>query len=71
MVAYVPYRTWVDGLLSAAEDGRALMLLGGGYPYLFHASGADIKANFADAGVEAIAALREEAWYVVKAWDQS
>ncbi|MBM7412190.1 hypothetical protein JOE38_002013 [Clavibacter michiganensis] len=69
--AYVPYRTWVDELLTAAEDGRALMLLGGGYPYLFYASGADIKANFAAASVEAISALHEETWYIVKAWDQS
>jgi hypothetical protein len=70
-VAYVPYRTWVDGLLKAVDAGRARMLHGGGYPYLFHASGAEIKANFAGDGVEAISGLSDETWYAVEAWDQS
>jgi hypothetical protein len=47
------------------------MLHGGGYPYLFHASGAEIKANFAGDGVEAISDLSDETWYAVEAWDQS
>lgn len=70
-VAHVPYRTWVDKLLGMAEDGRARLLQDGGYPYLFHASGDDIKANFASAGVGAIADLSDDTWYLVEAWDQS
>lgn len=70
-VAHVPYRTWVDELLSACEDGRALLLHDGGYPYLFHARGVEIKANFAAAGVGATAAVSDNTWYLVEAWDQS
>lgn len=70
-VAHIPYRTWVDHLLTASEEGRARMLHDGGYPYLFHAKGVDIKANFAAAGVQAIYTLEDEAWYLVEAWDQS
>lgn len=70
-VAHVAYRTWVDHLLTASEDGRARMLQDGGYPYLFHAPGAEIKSNFAAAGVETISALDDETWYLVEAWDQS
>lgn len=60
--------TW--GTLATTE-GRASMLQDGGYPYLFHASGAEIKTNFATAGVEAISALCDATWYLVEAWDQS
>ena len=70
-VAHVAYRTWIDHLLTASEDGRARMLQDGGYPYIFHAPGAEIKANFAAAGVEAISALEDSSWYLVEAWDQS
>lgn len=70
-VAHVAYRTWVDHLLTASEEGRAQMLQDGGYPYLFHAPGAEIKTNFAAAGVEAISALDDATWYLVEAWDQS
>lgn len=70
-VARVPFRTWVDQLLDAVDDGRAQMLQNGGYPYLFFARGADIKANFAGVASTAISALPEQAWYVVEAWDQS
>ncbi|HBU42501.1 MULTISPECIES: hypothetical protein [unclassified Microbacterium] len=70
-VAYVPYRTWVDKLLSASEDGRVELLQDGGYPYLFHARGEEIKSNFSSAGVSAIAALSNDTWYLVEAWDQS
>lgn len=70
-VAYVPYRTWVDHLLTASEEGRAWMLQDGGYPYLFHAPGAEIKANFAAAHLEDISALDDATWYLVEAWDQS
>ena len=70
-VAYVPYRTWVDKLLSASEDRRAELLHDGGYPYLFHARGEEIKSNFSTAGVSAIAALSNDTWYLVEAWDQS
>ncbi|MFV4912558.1 hypothetical protein PFZ49_03125 [Microbacterium lacticum] len=70
-VAHVPYRTWVDHLLTASADGRVRMLHDGGYPYLFHASGAEIKINFAAAGVETISALDDSTWYLVEAWDQS
>lgn len=64
-------RTGVDQLLTASEEGRASMLHDGGYPYLFHASGAEIKSNFAAEGVEAISALEDATWYLVEAWDQS
>lgn len=70
-VAHVAYRTWVDHLLTSSEEGRARMLQDGGYPYLFHAPGAEIKINFAAAGVEAISALDDSTWYLVEAWDQS
>lgn len=70
-VAYVPYRTWADELLSASADGRAEMLHDGGYPYLFHARGEEIKSNFSTAGVSAIATLSNDSWYLVEAWDQS
>lgn len=70
-VAYVPYRTWVDGLLSATTDGRVELLLDGGYPYLFHARGEEIKSNFATADIEAISNLSDATWYLVEAWDQS
>jgi hypothetical protein len=70
-VAYVPYRTWVDKLLSASEDGRALLLHDGGYPYVFHARGEEIKANFSTTGVTGIATLSDDTWYLVEAWDQS
>lgn len=70
-VAYVPYRAWVDRLLTASEEGRARILHDGGYPYLFHAQGAEIKANFGAAGVPAISALKDATWYLVEAWDQS
>ena len=70
-VAYVPYRTWVDKLLSASEDRRVELLHDGGYPYLFHARGEEIKSNFSTAGVSAIAALSNDTWYLVEAWDQS
>lgn len=70
-VARVPYRAWVDHLLAASEEGRARLLHGGGYPYLFHAQGTEIKTNFAEAGVESIAALDDATWYLVEAWDQS
>ncbi|MBN9180134.1 hypothetical protein [Microbacterium ginsengisoli] len=70
-VAHVAYRTWVDHLLTASEGGRARMLQDGGYPYLFHAPGAEIKTNFASADVEAISALDDATWYLVEAWDQS
>lgn len=70
-VAHVSYRTWVDHLLTAAEDGRVRMLQDGGYPYLFHAPGVEIKTNFATAGVAAISALDDATWYLVEAWDQS
>ena len=70
-VAHVPYRTWVDHLLTASDDGHARMLQDGGYPYLIHASGAEIKTNFAAARVATIAALDDSTWYLVEAWDQS
>lgn len=70
-VAHVPYRTWVDHLLTASEDGHVQMLQDGGYPYLFHAPGLDIKTNFAAAGAEMISALDDSTWYLVEAWDQS
>lgn len=70
-VAHIPYRTWVDHLLAATEEGGVQLLHDGGYPYLFRANGADIKINFASAGVEAVSALRDTTWYVVEAWDQS
>lgn len=70
-VAHVPYRTWVDHLLAASEDGRVRILQEGGYPYLFHAQGAEIKTNFARAGVRSVSALDDEKWYFVEAWDQS
>ena len=54
-----------------AEDGRARMLQDGGYPYLFHAPGSEIKTNFAAAEVEPISALKDATWYLVEAWDQS
>lgn len=70
-VARVPYRAWVDHLLAASKGGCVRLLHDGGYPYLFHAQGAEIKANFAEAGVESIAALEDATWYLVEAWDQS
>lgn len=70
-VAYVGYRTWVDHLLTASEDGRVRMVQDGGYPYLFHAPGAEIKTNFASAEAIAILALEDSTWYLVEAWDQS
>ena len=70
-VAYVPYRAWVDKLLSASEDGRAQLLHDGGYPYLFHARGEEIKSNFATVDIEAISSLSDATWYLVEAWDQS
>ena len=70
-VARVPYRTWVDHLLTASEAGRVRMRHDGGYPYFFHAQGAEIKANFAAAGIESIAALEDATCYLVEAWDQS
>lgn len=42
-LADVPYRAWVDHLLRASGEGHARMLRGGGYPFLFHAQGRDIK----------------------------
>lgn len=47
------------------------MLQDGGYPYLFHAPGSEIKTNFASADVETLAALDDATWYLVEAWDQS
>lgn len=72
-VARIPYPTWVDHLLEAEEAVRFRLLHGGGYPYLFHAPGAEVKANFAAAASRAAAlkALSESAWYFVAAWDQS
>lgn len=70
-VAHVAYRTWVDHLLTASEHGRVRILQDGGYPYLFHAPGLEIKTNFAAAGVEATSALDDATWYLVEAWDQS
>lgn len=70
-VAYVSYRTWVDELLSATTDGRVELLHDGGYPYLFHARGEEIKSNFATADIEAISNLSDATWYLVEAWDQS
>jgi hypothetical protein len=70
-VVHVAYRTWVDYLLIASEEGRVRMLQDGGYPYLFHAPGAEIKANFASTGVRALSALEDTTWYLVEAWDQS
>jgi hypothetical protein len=70
-VAHIPYRTWVDHLLVASREGRVQLLHDGGYPYLFRASGADIKLNFASEGVEAVSGLTDVTWYVVEAWDQS
>lgn len=70
-VAYVPYRAWVDKLLIASEDGRARLLHDGGYPYLFHARGEEIKFNFSTASVSAVATLADDSWYLVEAWDQS
>ena len=57
--------------MSASEDGRVELLQDGGYPYLFHARGEEIKSNFSSAGVSAIAALSNDTWYLVEAWDQS
>ncbi len=70
-VAHVPYRTWVDRLLIASEDGLARMLQDGGYPYLFYAPGAEIKSNFAASELETISALENATWYLVEAWDLS
>lgn len=70
-VAYVPYRTWVDRLLESAEEGRAQLLHDGGYPYMFYATGADIRTNFAASRGEDIAALADATWFLVEAWDQS
>lgn len=70
-VARVPYRAWVDHLLTASEEGRVRLLHDGGYPYLFHAQGAEIKTNFAAAAIDSIAALEDATWYLVEAWDQS
>ncbi len=70
-VAHVPYRTWVDHLLEAAAEGRARILHDGGYPFLFHAPGEVVKANFASADVEEISSLANGRWYLVEAWDQS
>lgn len=46
------------------------MLQDGGYPYLFHAQGTEIKTNFASGGGE-ISGLDDATWYLVEAWDQS
>lgn len=70
-VAHVPYRTWVDDLLTVSGEGRARMLQNGGYPYLFHAQGEESKTNFARAGLRSVSALIDETWYFVEAWDQS
>lgn len=70
-LAYVPYRTWVDHLLESAKDGRAQILHDGGYPYVFYATGADIKINFAVSGNEEVANLADATRYLVEAWDQS
>jgi len=70
-IAYVPYPTWVDELLGATTDGRVELLHDGGYPYLFHARGAEIKSNFAAADIDAISNLSDATWYLVEAWDQS
>lgn len=70
-LADVPYRTWIDHLLKASEEGRARMLHGGGYPFLFHAQGRDIKSDFAGSNVEAIGRLDDSEWFLVEAWDQS
>lgn len=53
------------------QTGRAELLHDGGYPYLFHARGAEIKSNFSTAGVSAIATLSNDTWYLVETWDQS
>lgn len=71
VIAEVPYRTWVDHLLNASEGGRARLLHGGRYPFLFHARGFEIKRDFAASGIEAIATLEDKRWYLVEAWDQS
>lgn len=68
---HVPYRTWVDHLIRSTTEGRGEILHDGGYPYVFHATGAEIKANFAASGVEAIDDLADATWYLVEAWDQS
>lgn len=70
-LAYVPYRTWVDHLLESAKDGLAQILHDGGYPYVFYATGADIKINFAASGNGAVASLTDATRYLVEAWDQS
>jgi hypothetical protein len=70
-VAYIPYPTWVDHLLESSKEGRTQLLHDGGYPYVFYATGADIKANFAASGSAAIAELADATWYLVEAWDQS
>lgn len=70
-LAYVPYRTWVDHLLESASEGRAQLLHDGGYPYVFYATGADIKMSFASSGNEEVANLADATWYLVEAWDQS
>lgn len=70
-VAYVPYRTWVDHLLASSKDGRTQLLHDGGYPYVFYAIGAEIKANFAAYEAEGVAGLADATWYIVEAWDQS
>ena len=70
-LAYVPYRTWVDHLLESATEGRAQILHDGGYPYVFYATGADVKINFAASGDEALASLADATRYLVEAWDQS
>lgn len=70
-VARVRYPTWLDHLLAATGVGRVRLLHDGGYPYLFYASGAEVKANFAAAGAAAIDELDESSWYLVEAWDQS
>lgn len=61
----------VDHLLAAASAGRVGMLHDVGYPYLFHASGADIKANFTRTDNAVVSDLGDETWYLVETWDQS
>ncbi len=70
-VARVPYRAWVDHLLTASEEGRVRLLHDGGYPYLFHARAAEIEINFAAAAIDSIAALEDATWYLVQVRDQS
>ena len=61
----------VDHLVDISSAGRGRLFHDGGYLYLFQASGADIKANFAMTGEGDVSDLGDETWYLVEAWDQS